>query len=98
MQTTHTNRSQSRGRNHVSHAKDERDMQREIDELKKKLRSARRRRLTPEFESSSEDIDDATYRRQSRIPPMKLSRATRTIVAIGVRMRAQRTRALETKP
>ena len=41
VQTTHTNRSQSRGRSHVSHAKDERDMQREIDELKKKLRCAR---------------------------------------------------------
>ena len=63
VQTTHTNRSQSRGRSHVSHAKDERDMQREIDELKKKLRCARRRRLSPESESSSEDTDDATYRR-----------------------------------
>ena len=69
MQTTHTNRSQSRGRSHVSHAKDERDMQREIDELKKKLRCARRRRLTPESESSSEDTDNATYRRLSRTPP-----------------------------
>ena len=62
VQTTHTNRSQSRGRSHVSHAKDERDMQREIDELKKKLRRARRRRLTPKSESSFEDTDDATYR------------------------------------
>ena len=42
-QTTHTNRSQSRGKSHVSHAKNEKDMQREIDELKKKLRRARRR-------------------------------------------------------
>ena len=40
---THTNRSQSRGKSHVSHAKNERDMQCEIDELKKKLRRARRR-------------------------------------------------------
>ena len=40
-QTTHTNRSQLRGKSHVSHAKNERDMQREIDELKKKLRRAR---------------------------------------------------------
>ena len=62
VQTTHTNRSQSRGRSHVSHAKDERDMQREIDELKKKLRRARRRRSTPKSESSFEDTDDATYR------------------------------------
>ena len=62
VQTTHTNRSQSHGRSHVSHAKDERDMQREIDELKKKLRRARRRRSTPKSESSFEDTDDATYR------------------------------------
>ena len=40
-QTTHTNRSQLRGKSHVSHAKNERDMQREIDELKKKLCRAR---------------------------------------------------------
>ena len=63
MQTTHTNRSQSRGKSYVSHVKNEIDMQWEIDELKKKLRCARRRRLSPESESSSEDTDDATYRR-----------------------------------
>ena len=34
VQTTHTDKSQSRGKSHVSHAKNERDMQREIDELK----------------------------------------------------------------
>ena len=39
--TTHTSKSQSRGKSHVSHAKNERDMQREIDELKKELRRAR---------------------------------------------------------
>ena len=42
-QTMHTNRSQSHGKSHVSHAENEKDMQREIDELKKKLRRARRR-------------------------------------------------------
>ena len=68
-QTTHTNRSQSRGKSHVSHAKNERDMQREIDELKKKLRRARRRRSSLGSESSSEDAEDATYRQQSRTPP-----------------------------
>ena len=40
VQTTHTSKSQSRGKSHVSHAKKERDMQRETDELKKKLRHA----------------------------------------------------------
>ena len=68
-QTTHTNRSQSRGKSHVSDAKNERDMQREIDELKKKLRRARRRRSSLGSESSSEDAEDATYRQRSRTPP-----------------------------
>ena len=68
-QTTHTNRSQSRGKNHVSHAKNERDMQRKIDELKKKLRRARRRRSSLGSESSSEDAEDATYRQRSQTPP-----------------------------
>ena len=41
LHTTHTSKSQSRGKSHVSHAKNERDMQREINELKKELRRAR---------------------------------------------------------
>ena len=58
-----------RGKSHVSYAKNERDMQREIDELKKKLRRARRRRLSLGSESSSEDAEDATYRQRSRTLP-----------------------------
>ena len=46
-------------------------MQREIDELKKKLHRARRRRSSPKSESSSEEIDDDMYRRRSRTPPSK---------------------------
>ena len=68
-QTTHTNRSQSCGKSHVSYAKNERDMQREIDELKKKLSRARRRRSSLGSESSSEDAEDATYKQRSRTPP-----------------------------
>ena len=51
------------------HAKNERDMQREIDELKKKLRGARQRHSSPKSESSSEETDDATYRRRSKTLP-----------------------------
>ena len=69
VQTTHTSKSQSRGKSHVSHAENERDMQREIDELKKKLHRARQRHSSPESESSSEETDDDTYRRRSRTPP-----------------------------
>ena len=69
VQTTHTSRSQSRGKSHVSHVKNERDMQREINNLKKKLHCARRRRSSPDSKPSSEETDDATYRRRSRTPP-----------------------------
>ena len=68
VQTTHTNRSRLRGKSHVSHAKSERDMHREIDELKKKLRRARRRRSSLGSESSSKDTEDVTYRQRSRTP------------------------------
>ena len=44
-------------------------MQREIDELKKKLHRARRRRSSFRSESSSEDAEDATYRQRSRTLP-----------------------------
>ena len=69
VQTTYTSKSQSWGKSHVSHAKNERDMQREIDELKKKLRYARRRCSSPNSEPSSDEIDDTTYRRRSKTPP-----------------------------
>ena len=69
VQTTHTSKSQSRGKSHVSYAKNEREMQREIDELKKKLRRARRRHSSPNSEPSFEETDDATYKRRSRTPP-----------------------------
>ena len=44
-------------------------MQREINELKKKLRRARQRRSSPDSEPSSKKTDDATYRRRSRTLP-----------------------------
>ena len=68
-QTLHTNRSQSRGKSHVSHAENEKDMQHEIDELKKKLRCTQRRQASFESESSSGDTEDVTYRQRSRTPP-----------------------------
>ena len=68
-QTTRTNRSQSRGKSHVFHAENEKDKQHEIDELKKKLHRARRRRSSFGFESFSEDTENVTYRQRSRTPP-----------------------------
>ena len=69
MHITHTSKCHSRGKSHVTHAKSERDMQREIDELKKKLHRVRRKHSSPDSELSSEDTNDTTYRRRSRTPP-----------------------------
>ena len=41
VRTTHTTKSHSRGKSHVSYAKNDRDLQHEIDELKRELRHAR---------------------------------------------------------
>ena len=69
VHTTRTSKSQSRGKSRVSHAKDDRDMQLEIDELKRELRHARRRHSSPNFELSFEETDGASYRWRSRTPP-----------------------------
>ena len=64
-ESAHTNNidgGQSRGKGHVSHAKIDRDMHREIDELKKELHRAWRRHSSPNSELSSDKTDDATYR------------------------------------
>ena len=44
-------------------------MQLEIDQLKRKLRHARRERTPSNSNFSSEDEKDASYRRRSRTPP-----------------------------
>ena len=69
VHTTHTSKSQSRGKCHVSHAKNDRDVQREIDELERELRHARQRHSSPNSELSSEETDGASYRQRSRTPP-----------------------------
>ena len=69
VHTTHTTKNHSRGKSHVSHAKNDRNLQREIDELKRELRHARRGRSSPCSEPSSEETDGASYRRRSRTPP-----------------------------
>ena len=66
---THTSRSLSRGKGHVSHARNDRDVQREIDKLKEELRRAWQRHSSPNSELSSDETDDATYRQKSRTPP-----------------------------
>ena len=69
VRTTHTIKNHSRGKSHVSYAKNDRDLQREIDELKRELRHARQGRSPPSSEPSSEEMDGASYRWRSRTSP-----------------------------
>ena len=72
VHTTHTSKSHSRGRSHVSQRKDDnKAMQREIDDLKKKLRRVQRKRSPSNSVVSSNDEEDASYRQRSRTLPSK---------------------------
>ena len=69
VHTTHTSRSQSRGGSHLSHEEIAKNMQLEIDHLKRKLRHKRRRQTPSNFDFSSDDEKDGSYRPRSRTPP-----------------------------
>ena len=68
IHTTHTTRSHTRGKSHVSHEKHDGNLQREIADLKRELRHARRERSPPCSEPSSGESDGTSYRRRSRTP------------------------------
>ena len=65
VRTTHTTKIHSRGKSHVSHAKHDGNLQREIADLKRELRHARQERSPPCSEPSSEESDGVSYRRSS---------------------------------
>ena len=68
MNTSHTSRSRSKGKGHTSHKQnDQKALQQEIDDLKKKLRRAQRKR--PSLGSDTSSDEDNEYRRRSRTPP-----------------------------
>ena len=67
--TTHAGKSHSRVGSHVSQEQNERAMQREIDDLKKKLYHAQRKRTPSSFDVSSNDEEDVRYRQRSRTLP-----------------------------
>ena len=69
MHTTHTSKSQSRNGSHISHKEDTRALQLEINHLKRKLRHEWRRRTSSNFDFSSNDEEDVSYKPRSRIPP-----------------------------
>ena len=69
MHVTHTSKSHSQVRRHVSQEQHNKAMQREIDQLKKKLRHAQRKQTPTPFDSSFDDEKDSGYRCRSRTPP-----------------------------
>ena len=69
VHTTHTDRSQPQGGSHISHAENNKNMQLEIDQLKRELHHAKRKRTSSNFDDYSGDEQDVNYRRRSRTPP-----------------------------
>ena len=65
---THTSRSQSRSGSHVSHKKNTRTMQLEIDRLRKRLCCKRQRQTPSNSDFSFDDDKDGSYRPKSRTP------------------------------
>ena len=67
VRTTYTSKSHSKVRSHVSQKQDDnRALQQEIDDLKRKLRCAQRKR--PPSSSNTSDKEDGNYRRRPRTP------------------------------
>ena len=65
----HTGRSGYKRRGHtISEQVDEKAMQREIDDLKKRLRRAQRKQSPSSSEVSSNDEEDTSYRQRSGTP------------------------------
>ena len=69
VHTTHTSRSHSKGDSHLSHEKNTKAMQLEIDHLKKSLRQERQKRAPSTSDFSSNGEEDGSYRRRSMTPP-----------------------------
>ena len=70
LQTLHTGESGYRWRIYLVHEQaDEKALQWEIDDLKKKLRRAQRKQTPSSSDVSSNDDEDASYRKRSETPP-----------------------------
>ena len=68
VHTTYTSKSQSRGKSHVAYEENARNMQKEIDHLKRSLRHERRKQAPSNSDFSSDGEEDDNYRRRSRTP------------------------------
>ena len=69
LQTLHTGGSGYRRRGHAIHEQaDEKAMQREIDDLKKRLHRAQRKQSPSSSDVSSNEEEDTSYRQRSETP------------------------------
>ena len=73
MHIMHTSRSHSRVGGHISQEQQNRAMQLEIDNLKKELRHAQRKRAFSRYDISFNDEEDTSYKRRTRTPPSESS-------------------------
>ena len=69
MHTSHTSKSHSRTRSHVSHGEETQNLRLEIDHLCRKLH--RKQREASPFSSRTDSSEDGIYRPRSRTPPRK---------------------------
>ena len=69
VHTTHTSKSQSLGKSYISHEENTRNMQLEIDHLRRRLRHKQQRRTPSNFDPSFDDDEDGSYRHMSKTPP-----------------------------
>ena len=84
LQTLHTGRSGYRRRSHLVHEQvDEKDLQREIDDLKKRLRRAQRKQTPSSSDVSSNDDEDASYRNAQKLHLVSHIPVRRNILARG---------------
>ena len=69
-QTLHAGRSGYRRKSHLVHEQaDEKDLQQEIEDLKRKLRRAQRKQTPSSSDVSSNNEGDVSYRERSETPP-----------------------------
>ena len=86
VHTIHTSRSHYRSGSHMSHGEDTKNLQLEVDHLRRKLRHKQRRKTPSSSESQSDDDD--SYRPRSRTPPNKsFSYNENAIIGKGVEAR-----------
>ena len=83
-QMLHAGRSGYRRRSHFVHEQtDEKDLQREIEDLKRKLRRAQRKQTSSSSDVSSNDEGDASYRERSETHLVNLILMRKNILTRG---------------